>query len=217
VSASATLSINSAWASALTVAAATATLHIGPSGDISGTTNVNSGTLRGTGTLAAVTVGNGVGTADSILAPGESGSIGTLKVSALTLNSDAVFSLKLDTTTLANDFVNVSGQLTLAGSPRLSLSDIDPSGLPLAIGMQIPFIEYGSFGGGQFSDANGNVLAEGADFAFGPNEFQISYDGGASNNEVVLTAVTPEPSAFIALVCGGAVLVGGGRFRRRSL
>jgi len=214
VTASATLAVNNAWAGAVTVNSTTAKLHVGLSGNIAGATTIQSGTLYGTGTLAAVTIGDGVGTKDAVLAPGEISSVGTLKVSALTLNSDAVLSLKLDTTAHTSDLVTVTGLFTLTGSPTLSLSDIDPNGAPLANGLQFAFVQYGSFGGGVFVDSNGNPLAEGAAFTFGANQFQITYDGGASGNQIVLSVV-PEPSAFASLAWGVAALAGLGRFRRR--
>jgi hypothetical protein len=58
------------------------------------------------------------------------------------------------------------------------------------------------------------TLTQGEVFAIGSNAFQISYTGGTGSNDVVLTAVVPEPGTVAALLGGTGVLLG--VRRRRS-
>lgn len=160
-----------------------------------GAVSVAAGILAGNGAMAGpVTVGNNLGVADSILSPGNS--IGALHTGPLTLNSDAVFDLEINTGIPAADLVVVSGGLTL-NSPTLLLTDLGPNAL-VPLGTTLTIIDYaGPWDGGTFQG-----LPDDSAFWFGPNRFVINYNGGPNGNDVLLTTV-PEPASVVLLLLGG--------------
>ncbi len=186
-------------------------------GSISGsTTTVNSGgTLGGTGTTGAVTVTSG-----GTLLPGSLGTLGTLSTKAVTFNGGGIFSLQINTSSVngsnvvASSIDAITGNLTLGTTaPTLAISDLG-GGLTLAIGDTIPFATYtGTWDGNLFSVA-GSAVPNGGTFNVGPNAYRLTYNGGATNNTVLLTVV-PEPGAYASLLGGLATLAGLQRFRRR--
>jgi autotransporter-associated beta strand protein len=159
------------------------------------------GTLSGTGSAGNTTVSTGT------LAPGNS--IGTLSTGTLSLNAASTFALEINTTAATADRVNVTGDLNIATGAALTLADLGANAaLPLETVLTI--IDYsGTWNGGLFT-YSANELADGEEFAFGANSFQIDYDylGGT---EVALLVV-PEPSAALSLLCGAGLLA---LFRRR--
>ena len=186
------------------------------SGSISGSVSVNNGgTLGGIGTVGATTVNSG-----GTLLPGSLGTLGTLSTNALTFNGGGIFSLQINTSSVngsnvvASSIDTITGNLTLGTTaPTLAISDLG-GGLTLAVGATIPFATYtGSWDGNLFS-VGGTNIPNGGTFNAGANTYQLTYNGGATNNTVLLTVV-PEPSAYTSLLGGLATLAGLQRFRRR--
>lgn len=127
-----------------------------------GNATVNGGTLKGIGTLGAVTVNSGV------LAPGNSP--GTINVTDLTLASAGTHQVEIASDSLY-DKVKATGTVTLAGTLQVL-----PTYTP-AVGTQFIIIEAGVVTG------TFNGLADGATFTANGLQFRIDYVG----NGVTLT------------------------------
>ena len=150
---------------------------------------VDGGTLSGTGTIGTTTI-NGGGT----LAPGSS--VGILRVDgALTLTLGATYLIELNGPTVGtqHDQTAVTGAVVL-GDATLSLR----LGFQPEPGMMFTIIENGGTDGvsGIFAG-----LSEGMTVAADGQGFSISYAGG-SGNDVVLTAIIPEPRTWLLLAMG---------------
>jgi hypothetical protein len=80
------------------------------------------------------------------------------------------------------------------------------SNAALTLGTTFTFIDYsGSWNGGLFT-YNSTQLADDAIFAFGANNYQISYNGvDGLTSAVTLTTVVPEPSAALLTLAGCGV------------
>jgi fibronectin-binding autotransporter adhesin len=172
--------------------------------------SVSTGELGGTGsTPGPLTIGDGSGTGDAILAPGDG--IGTLHSRGVTLASDAVFKFELNSTAGTYDLLSANGAVQL-GSAILSISDLGSTALPL--GFQFALIENTS---SSATTGTFQGLAEGATVLVGSNLFAVSYDtvldGDGMINDVVLKVV-PEPAGG-ALLGVGALIAGLAR-RRNS-
>ena len=165
-----------------------------------GTVNVLPfGTLGGTGTLGGSVVVQG-----GTLSPGASASAGTLHVGgSLTLQTDSDYRVELDAPG-AFDLTDVSGDVTLLDAALVLNTHFTPD-----VGTQFTIIENGGIDPvlGTFA-----ALPEGAHFAAGGTSFAISYQGG-TGNDVVLTAVVPEPAPWGLL---GAALYGATLISRRQ-
>ncbi len=91
------------------------------SGTGSGAVSVATGTLGGNGFITgAVTIGNGTGSADAILAPGNS--IDAIDTGNLTFNSDGSYACELDGTSVTSDVTNVTGTVTINAATTLTVS-----------------------------------------------------------------------------------------------
>ncbi len=188
-------------------------------GSISGSSATvnNGGTLAGTGAVGAVTVANG-----GTILPGSAGTLGTLNTQALTFSGGGTFLLQINTSSVNGSKVVASSVDTITGNlalgttaPILAISDLG-GGLTLAIGDTIPFAIYTGSWDGNFFAVGGSTIPNGGTFNVGPNAYQLTYNGGATNNTVLLTVV-PEPGAYVSLLGGLATLAGLQRFRRRRL
>lgn len=181
-------------------------------GSISGSpTYVSAGTLAGTGTTGSVTVNPG-----STIMPGTSLTTGTLNTGALTFSGGGTFALEINTSAITSGLANVSGGLSLGlNAPALTLTDLG-SNVALASNTAFTFITYtaGGWDGYEFS-YNGNLVPNGGYLTSGANTFQLTYNGGANSNNVILTVV-PEPGTAINLLGGLGALAGLARFRRRN-
>jgi autotransporter-associated beta strand protein len=170
------------------------------SGTGSGAVNVTTGTLGGAGTITgAVTLGNADGSADAILAPGNS--IGTIATGDLTFDSDGSYACELNGTSATSDRANVTGAVAINAATTLTVS------------------LSGSLAGGQryFIVVNDDVEGVTGTFAslpqdavvgtFGGTELKISYTGDSGSaapnnitggNDIVLytegSALTPYES-----------------------
>ncbi|HEX4123582.1 MAG TPA: autotransporter-associated beta strand repeat-containing protein [Tepidisphaeraceae bacterium] len=163
--------------------------------------SISAGTLAGIGSIkGSVTVGNGSGTADSILAPGDA--IGTLTTGAVTFNTDGAFTVVIDSNNTTNDELVVNGNAILgSGTAALNLSDIGSS--TLASGTILTILnDVGGTTTGFFEG-----YAQGTQFTLGANTFDISYTGGTSHNDVTLTAAVPEPASLAMLAVGALFML----------
>jgi autotransporter-associated beta strand protein len=176
-------------------------------GSVAGSTvTVNGGSLKGTGTLGGVIL-NPLGT----LAPGASP--GTLTLTDITF-AGGTFSLEINGSGVGQaDQLVASGSVSLTSNTPLTISlGYDPvDNVDSFVVVNNTGIGPISTVGGFFS-VGGTPLSEGAIFAVSGQQFSISYQGG-DGNDVVIAAV-PEPSSFLALLGGCALLLGLRRTRR---
>ncbi len=178
-------------------------------GSLAGAANLASGRLRGGGAIGALIVGNGLGTADAILDPASPGS--PVLLGSLSLNSDAVFKLTLDSTAGLADQLLLSGNAALGnGIAQLSVLDIGSTALLPGTAFTIIANPSGTTSG-FFAG-----LPDGATFAAGSNEFQIGYNAGFSGNNVVLTVIAPVPEADPSFALAAALSFAGAMRRFRS-
>lgn len=173
-------------------------------GDISGSTATvnNGGTIGGTGTLGPVTVKAG-----GNFSPGLPNQIGTLFAGSLSLESNANFTLQIDSNLPFADVASV-GDLTLAigAAPNLLLTDL--GGTELALGTTLSIISYsGTWNNGLFA-VNGAPIADDiGSFALGLNKFTIDYNYTGNGFTEVALVVVPEPgSAALALAAFAGLL-----------
>lgn len=164
------------------------------SGTGTGNVQVNGGTLGGDGSISgAVIIGDTTGSADAILAPGNS--IETIDTGDLTFASDGSYSVEVDGTLVTADQTNVTGTVTIDAAATLAVSVTGT----LVDGQQYTIIANddvdavtGTFAG----------LAEGATVGtFGAIDLTISYAGG-DGNDVVLSAVTGSSSPYDTWAAG---------------
>ena len=131
-----------------------------------------------------------------------------MSIGSLSLNSDAVFQLTLNSNSALADELFVSGGTTLgSGVAQLTVQDLGSTVL-------LPGTIFTIIDNTPSATMSGffNGLPDGASFLSGLNTFQIDYDAGANSNDVKLT-VAPEPSSTLLLA---ATLALGGARRRRS-
>jgi hypothetical protein len=171
-------------------------------------------TLGGTGTI------NGAVNVSGVLSPGAS--IETLGTGTLSLANGSSLLHELDSsvaTSVGSDLLKVTGNLNLAGTVGLTLSDFATTDVAFNVNDVFSVINYtGTWNGGLFT-FEGNELADTEEFTFGLNTWRINYAAatGGSNfvdehvagsfvNLTVLTAV-PEPSSVALLGTLGAMML----------
>ena len=210
------------------------TLTLAGTNSYSGSTTVSAGTLLVNGSTAAgSTVGvslgatlggtgtiNGAVNVSGVLSPGAS--IETLGTGTLSLANGSSLLHELDSsvaTSVGSDLLKVTGNLNLAGTVGLTLSDFATTVVAFNVNDVFSVINYtGTWNGGLFT-FEGNQLAEAEEFTFGLNTWRINYAAatGGSNfvdehvagsfvNLTVLTAV-PEPSSVALLGTLGAMML----------
>jgi autotransporter-associated beta strand protein len=161
-------------------------------GSITSAVTVNSGTLGGSGTTGAVTVNSG-----GTLSPGSSPGILNV-VGNLTLTMGSTYLVDLNGTAVGTQYdqTNVTGLVSLGNATfSLGLGFTPPVGSTfIIINNDLTDPVAGTFAG----------LPEGAVFTAGGEMFMVSYQGG-NGNDVVLTAVVPEPSTWALSVLGTGV------------
>jgi len=169
----------------------------------------SNGALRGLGTIiGAATVSGG-----GVLAPGMSPGSITFS-NSLTLAPNATFAVELngnaegqydqiialDIVTISNSVLNVSlGFTPLAGDSFTIISNLSATAVL-----------------GTFVTADGAALPNGAEFVVDGSTFQIDYTANADGQDVVLTAVVPEPSSLLLTALGVLSLVAFLRRKRLS-
>ena len=149
-----------------------------------GTVQVSTGTLGGTGIMAgAVTVGTGT-SSGAIVLPGNSSTVpGTLTTnSTLTFNSRSTYKCALNRST------PIMGKITALGATinsSASFSFVDGGTGTLTVGTVFTVINNTSANpiSGRFSN-----LSDGSVFTSNGNNFQASYEGG-NGNDLTLTVV----------------------------
>ena len=129
-----------------------------------------SGTLGGTGTVAAVTVQS-----TGKLSPATDTTIGTLtttgNVTFATATEEYIAQINSDGTPAA-DRLAITGNLAL-NSAKLTLSDLGTTALTATT--RLILATYSGTLTGTFKDGSGTTLAEGADVVVGSNTYKINY------------------------------------------
>ena len=174
-----------------------------------GLTISSNATLRGNGTIIGSTVVNGGG----VLAPGASPGSITFS-NSLTLAPNSTFAVELNGPTDGQyDRIVTLGTVSVSNSV-LSLS------LGFAPSVGDTFTIISNLGPsavfGVFVDPQGNVLLDNAIFVVNDTTFEISYTGNVDGQDVILTAVIPEPATWLLTAFGIVApvrLLAGFRFR----
>jgi len=174
------------------------------SGTGSGSVAVTAGELGGRGFISgSVSVGNGTGTADAVLSPGDG--IGSLRTGALAFLSDGAFKFELNSTLQESDQVFASGAVSLGNAV---FSGVDFGSATLPEDFRFVLIENTSSASttGQFFN-----LSEQNPVQIGQNHFVIEYDAAigvdALANDVV-ARVVPEPGTATLLGFAAAIAIG---------
>jgi fibronectin-binding autotransporter adhesin len=163
---------------------------------VNSTVELNGGVLGGNGTTGAINVNAG-----GALAPGAS--IGTLNAGAVSFASGASFSLEVNTDLGTTDLLNVTGNLSITGGAILTLSDL---GSNVVLNTTLTVIDYSGIWNGGLFTYNGNVLADGATFSYGVNNYTIDYDNGSSVTLAVAAIPEPATAALAGMALGWLVL-----------
>ena len=206
----------------------TGTLILTGTSSYSGTTTVSGGILEvdgsiatssevdvnAGGTLGGGAVGNVVSTGGTV-APADAPNV--LHTGAFSLDGNSIYSVQLDGTTPGGasgyDQVVASGTVSLGGA---TLSATLGGAYTPTPGDQLTIIKNNS---GSAVSGTFNGLLEGAIVPVGAYDFQISYRGGQSGQDVVLTAkatptitvnAAPNPSQFGQSVTFSVTVSGGG-------
>jgi autotransporter-associated beta strand protein len=163
-----------------TIVTAGTLLVTGSIGAASGITVNSGGTLAGSGTVGAVTVKAG----GTVLPGTNSTTTGILTTTGITFASGAAFDVTLNG--------NVAGtgydQLSSTGAINLGGGTLNVTlGFTPAVGAAFTILQNKS---GSSVNGTFNGLGEGATFAVGVETFQITYQGGSSLKDVVITRIS---------------------------
>jgi hypothetical protein len=144
-----------------------------------GAVQVNHGTLAGTGAISgAVTVG---ATSGASLAPGTTGTTGTLSVaSSLTFGFRASYKADLNSTTVTADEVTAFG-VTISSGARIAIDDLGSGTLAPGTVFTVISNTAATAIAGTFSN-----LADNSALTVGSNTYLVSYEGG-DGNDLTLT------------------------------
>ncbi len=214
-----TISVASGGTLDLTLDSATSSTQLNVSGggtlDLQGATSY-SGTTTINGPTTTLLVDNTVGTVDNFqgvvggngtvggvtnvggtVSPGHSPSPGMLTAGSLTFDSNSKFVADLDGTSPGNGVTGYS-QVVASGAVALGNATLDASiggGYSPTLGDALTIIENNSA-----SPVSGIFAGdlEGGEIQFGSSIFRITYQGGASGDDVVLTNVSSSSSVAIA-------------------
>jgi autotransporter-associated beta strand protein len=186
----------------------------GPTVSISGalsaptaTVLIKSGTFIGNASLAAgLSVGDSAANDDAIVAPGGIGTLGTMTAASLTLDSDSVIKLEIDSDLATADKLTIAGPVTLVTGAMLQITDL--SGVTPGASLTLTIIENTST---EATTGTFEGLPDGTQFLIGSHLFQINYHTGPDLNDVALVMI-PEPATIGGLLVGVGLL---GLRRRR--
>jgi autotransporter-associated beta strand protein len=144
-----------------------------------GAVQVNHGTLAGTGAISgAVTVG---ATSGASLAPGTTGTTGTLSVaSSLTFGFRASYKADLNSTTVRAEEVTAFG-VTISSGARIAIDDLGSGTLAPGTVFTVISNTAATAIAGTFSN-----LADNSALTVGSNTYLVSYEGG-DGNDLTLT------------------------------
>ena len=118
-----------------------------------------------------------------------------------------------------HDFLSVNAPTKINALTNLT---INLGGYAPAIGQTFTIIDDANndpiTGGGPTTSfrVNGIVATQGTTFTSSGFYFQFNYAAGFNSNDIVLTAVIPEPGSVAMLLGGFGLLAGFKRFRRRA-
>lgn len=161
-------------------------------------TTVSSGILSGTGTVGALR------TAGGTLAPGTSA--GTLSSGSVDF-SGGTLAIELASASVA-DRLNVIGTAGLSADTALAISLL--GGYDPQVGDNWVLVQNDgtdAFGTGAFHFTSNNLpLLDNTPFTVGAKTFMLQYNAG-TGNDVVLTAVVPEPTTGALLLAGLPLLL----------
>jgi autotransporter-associated beta strand protein len=109
------------YTGATTVRGGTLVVGDGVSGSVDSNVTVTTGTLGGTGSISgAVTIGDGTGSADAILAPGTS--IESLATGNLAFDIDGSYAVEVDGTSATSDQTLVTGTVSINAAATLAVN-----------------------------------------------------------------------------------------------
>lgn len=154
------------------------------SGTGDGAVQVNQGTLAGSGTVSgAVTVGTGGGLG-AFLAPGKGASTATTFTiqSALTFKADAIYTCSVNTRRVEADQVIANG-VTIENGAQFKFASVGNKTLTPGTVFIVISNTFSDPIAGNFAN-----LPDDSTFTVGPNNFQVSYEGG-DGNDLTLTVV----------------------------
>jgi autotransporter-associated beta strand protein len=154
-----------------------------------GITDVQEGTLAGTGTLGPIKVFSA-----ATLAPGSS--VGTLRTGNATFHADSTLALDFSSPSVA-DQLAVTGTVSLGGNVALALTlNYTPAAGDAFVVIANDGADPINTSGGLFA-FGGTPLAEGASFQAGGANWTISYIGGTGND--VTLSPTPATTSNLAM------------------
>jgi len=199
----------STYTGATTVNAGTLILGVGGAGSLTSAITVKAGTLGGSGSTSGnVIIGDGLGSADAVIAPGNSAGTFTT-TSGLSLLSDAKYSFELNGATATGDKLLADGVSISSGAVFEFTLLAGTSGL--TVGQAYTIVD--NTGVGNISGTFSNLTAGGIFDAGNGLTFTVSGASNVYGNDLVLTVATvPEPSAFALMGAGLALVL----YRRRK-
>jgi autotransporter-associated beta strand protein len=161
-----------------TIITAGTLLVTGSIGAASGITVNSGGTLAGSGIVGAVTVNTG-----GTVFPGTNATTtGMLTTGAITFNTGAAFNVTLNGNAPGTGYDQLSSSSITLGGSTLNVT----LGFTPTVGTSFTIIHNS---GNASVSGTFNGLAEGATFAVGTETFQITYQGGVSLRDVVITRI----------------------------
>lgn len=141
-------------------------------------------TFGGTGAVSGSVTVNGGG----ILSPGSNG-IESLATGAVTLNNTSTLAIDINTGSVTNDQLLVTGNVDLAGTVNLTLNDLGANAL-LPVGTKLVLVDYtGVWDDTDIVHFNGSPVPNGSTISFGANAFTVDYsDDTLGGTAMTLTA-----------------------------
>jgi fibronectin-binding autotransporter adhesin len=165
-----------------------------------GAVTVAGGSLGGTGSLGgAITVGTG-----GAIVPGAG--IGTLTgTQSVSFADGSTYVYEINSASVTADLLRVGTDLNLSGTVALTLTDLSAS-TPITPGTVLSLVNYGGSWNGGLLTYSGTALADGDQFGFGVNQFQIDYNSTTQGSNVttpiganyVNLVAVPEPTITVA-------------------